>query len=137
MKDIDHAGVAAAASVGTLDAVIDHRAIGIHECVVTLEHPLIRQVQIRDVIQTRCLVVGDGVEQQIDLALKAFELIRVQHLGDQDDALATKGPGCLEKQAPASADAIERKTDRFGFTLAVLAAQQARQCRLRGLVRES
>jgi len=63
-------------------------------------------------------------------------LIRVQHPGDQDDALASKGPGGLEKQAFAAADAIEGKTDRLGFTPAILAAQQVRQCRLRGLVRE-
>ena len=58
MKNVDHAGVAAAASVVTLDAVIDHGAIGIDEGVVSLEHPLIRKIQISDVFEARGLVVG-------------------------------------------------------------------------------
>jgi hypothetical protein len=63
-------------------------------------------------------------------------MIRAQHPGDQDDALASKGPGSLEKQAFAAADAIERKTDLLGFTPAIFTVQQVRQCRLLGLVRD-
>ncbi|GIR75195.1 MAG: hypothetical protein CM15mP77_3520 [Synechococcus sp.] len=73
MKDVHHAGIAAAAAVRSFHAVVDDGLFGINEILIALDPPLVRQVENGVGCQLFCLSCVQLLQQLIQLSVDRLQ----------------------------------------------------------------
>ena len=132
MKDVHHAGIAAAAAILSFHPVVDDGLFSIHEVLVALDPSLVRQVEDGLGGQLFGFPRVQLRQQLIHLGVDGFQGLWGHDMTHHQDPLASQNPGCPQESAFAAAQGGELHAQPFHGCLAFCAAQQSRQVRAAG-----